>query len=446
MAEERMDEINRLNVEISKLKSSITIDETEIEQLRIEIGKLKAEKFSLLKDKEIIFSENAGLKAAISKLESEKAEIQKRIQSLEAEIGRPKLLPEQLTTSLRDAISKMEEGLKTEGRVDYTVGRFDTDIKASLSVDSENRVFIKLPYIGETITPESLSVIKLSLKAVPKPRAPLIKVPLLIGMSKDSAVQTIQDIGLKASLQERQSKTPPGVVIEQKPEAYTEVATETIIALIVAIPEKVKAPNLINMDKDVAIKIIKEFDLEVGKVEGKLSKVAPDTVIGQAPLPDTEVERGSSVDLVVSVQGIKVPDLKGMKESEARACLEKIKLTIGTIFYRKTLFVGDIVLSQSPEPESEVLPGSAINLTIAQKLSFQELKEVIKSHPEAKKLGVVLDLIFAGLEKLGIDRAEGLRDLLEIPDDELIKKLRLRTKAEVKGFKTVIKRVFEELG
>lgn len=314
MAEERKDEVNRLNLELNRLKTILSADETELEELRKEVGILRAEKFTLLNDKEILTNENTKLKTNISQLQGEKTELQKCIESLEAEIERPKLLPEQLTASLRDAILKMEEGLKTaEGRVDYTVARFDADIKVALSVGDENKIFIKLPHIGEAVTSENLSVIKLSLKSIPKPRIPLIKVPLLIGMSKDSAVKVIQDIGLKPELLERQSKTPPGTVIDQKPEAYTEVMSETVITLVVAIPEKVKVPNLINMDKEIAIKIIKELDLEVGKIEGKPSKAAPNTVIGQNPLPDTEVERGSYVELIISAQGVKVPDLKGMK-------------------------------------------------------------------------------------------------------------------------------------
>lgn len=443
MAEEN--EINRLNFEINKLKFLIKSSETEIEQLRMEVGKLKAENFSLLKEKEILLTENTSLKATISKLESEKAELQKRVQFLEAQIERPKLSPEQLVISLSDAISRMEEGLKTEGRVDYTVARFDADIKASLSVDNENRVIIKLPYIGETVAPESLSIIKLSIKAVPKPRISLIRVPLLIGLSKELAIKTVQDMGLKTKIEERQSNTPVGTVIAQDPEPYTEVMPETIITLVVAVPEKVKVPNLINMDKEIAIKILNEFDLEVGKIEGKLSMVTPNTVIGQNPLPDTEVERGSVVDLVVSIQGVKVPELKGMKESEAKEMIMKTNLTSGVISYKKTLFKDDIVISQTPEPENVVLPGSSINLIIAKKLSFQEIREAIKSHPRAQRYVTLLNDIFIALERLGINKSEELTELLQLPNDELMKKLGLKTKTDVTIFKKLIKLVFEEL-
>ncbi|HRD02781.1 MAG TPA: PASTA domain-containing protein [Candidatus Saccharicenans sp.] len=444
MSEESKKEVIDLNIKIDKLKGLLSANETELEKLRKEVGTLQAEMFVLKKDKELLTNENTQLKTNISGLQNEKAELQKQIQSLEAEAGHPKLLPEQLTASLRDAISKMEDGLKTvSGRTDYTVAKFDADIKVAFSVGDENKIFIKLPYVSEEVTPENLSTIKLSLKSKPKPRVPLIKVPLLIGMSKDSAVQEIQALGLKAKILEKRSKSSSGLVIDQKPEAYTEVPSKTVITLIVAIPEKIKAPNLINMEKETAIKVINELDLLVGKIESKLSKVASNIVIGQNPLPDSEIERGSSIDLVVSVRGVKVPNLKGMKETEAKLTIQKTNLSAGTVTYEKTLSSDRVVIAQSPEPDSEVLPTSRINLTIAESLSLKEIKERISSHPEAKKYASLLNNVFIALEKLGIGNSEDFRELMQIPEGDLMKKLGLKTKTEFTDFKRLLNLVFK---
>lgn len=105
----------------------------------------------------------------------------------------------------------------------------------------------------------------------------------------------------------------------------------------------------------------------------------------------------------------------------------------------------NVVIAQPPEPEREVLQRSAINLTIAKKLNFQEIKDAIKSHAEAKRHTVLLDTAFSALEKLGIDKAEELRKPLQIPDDELMKKLGLKKKTEPAAFKRLAKLVFEEL-
>ncbi len=351
---EEIEEINRINLELTKFKSLNTIKETEIGKLQEEIGTLKTHNFSILKDKEILFEENTKLKAAASQFQSEKTGMQNQIKSLEAEIGRPKLLPEQLTTSLSAAILRMEEGLKTAGgRVNYTVGRFDADIKASLSVGNDNTLFIKMPRIGEMVSPENLSVIKLSLKSIPVPRLPLIKVPLLIGMSKNSAVKVIQDIGLKTELQEKQSKTPPGIVIDQKPEAYTEVTSGTIITLIVAVPEKVIVPNFIGMDKEVAIKIIKQIDLEIGKIEEKLEKAPPNTVLSQNPLAGTEVERGSPVDLIIvkPSEAEEVPNVIGLTKYKAEQTLleQGWKYKFTPISVNENVKLGRVA-KQRPEP------------------------------------------------------------------------------------------------
>jgi len=46
------------------------------------------------------------------------------------------------------------------------------------------------------------------------------------------------------------------------------------------------------MDKGVAIKILKQIDLEIGKIEEKIEKAPPNTVLSQDPSAGTEVERG----------------------------------------------------------------------------------------------------------------------------------------------------------
>jgi regulator of replication initiation timing len=296
--QEILNEKNRiLSQENQNLNSTVS-------QLKAESADLQARIQSLYQDKETLSKENVGLKSNIAQLEKEQAQAQNRIQILEAEVSRPKLRPAELGDSLRNALAKMEEGLKnTGGRVDYTVARFDADIKAGLSVGKENEVFVKLPYLGETISPEGLSVLKLTLKAVPKARIPLVKIPQFIGVSKNAALKIIEDLALKAEVQERSSHMAPGTVIDQKPEAYSEVPLETKVTLIVAVPEKIKVPNLIHLDKDLAVKIIKELDLELGKVETKITEATPNTVLNQSPLPAEEIERGSTIDLIVSVEG-----------------------------------------------------------------------------------------------------------------------------------------------
>lgn len=73
-----------------------------------------------------------------------------------------------------------------------------------------------------------------------------------------------------------------------------------------------------------------------------------------------------------------------MKETEAKLTIQKTNLSAGTVTYEKTLSSDRVVIAQSPEPDSEVLPTSRINLTIAESLSLKEIKERISSHPEAK--------------------------------------------------------------
>jgi beta-lactam-binding protein with PASTA domain len=344
-------------------------------------------------------------------------------------------------------MAKMEEGLKISGgRVDYTLGSLEADIKATLAVGDENTLFVKLPYLGESVPPDSLTVLRLSLKAVPKVRLPLVQVPLLVGLSREGAVKALADLGLKAEGKNQPSPTPPGTVVHQNPEAYSEIPPGSAVILTVSVPEKVKVPDLLNLNKDMALRILAETGLEPGKVEVKFSSAAADSVLSQNPKAGVEVERGSAVDLVISTPGIRVPDLKGKSEEEARKTLEESKLAAGKVEYRNSIFEDARVLSQSPEPEKTVLPGTRVNLVISRKMDFSEFQEFVKKHRFAARSTLLLNKVFAALKEKNIQDAESLRDLMEGADEGLQDLFRLKTKAEAASVKKVFQRIFEEVG
>jgi len=266
----------------------------ELEELRKQIGVLRAQNFSLEKDKALVG-------AQVDHLREENAKMQGRIASLERTLKRPKLSPEDLTGSLRNALEKMQEGLVLPGGgVGYSVGQFDLEIKAHLSVNGNHNLLVELPYLGEAVAAENLSLIKLSLRATPKGLESLILVPQLIGIGREEATKKLGDLGLKAGIQERPSPSAVGLVIDQKPEAYTEVPPDSTVVLVVAIPEKLRVPDLLNMDKDVALKVLTNSGFAIGRIDAVPAEAKPNTVVGQTPVPNTEAERGSKVDLTIS--------------------------------------------------------------------------------------------------------------------------------------------------
>jgi beta-lactam-binding protein with PASTA domain len=130
-----------------------------------------------------------------------------------------------------------------------------------------------------------------------------------------------------------------------------------------------EVPDVIGMTEPNAIIAITAVDnLTVGSITDQYSDtVARDAVISQSPAPNTPVLIGSSVDLVVSLGQPEVPDVIGMTEPNAIIAITAVdNLTVGSITdqYSDTV-ARDVVISQSPAPNTPVLIGSSVDLVVS---------------------------------------------------------------------------------
>lgn len=435
---EEKGKIIELQTTIDELQGRMALTSKENAKLKEEIARLKTENFTLSKAKELLTKENEDLKKQVVNLEKDKEVLQKQIQ-------RPKMSAEDLMVSLKDAIVGMEAGLKSEkARVDYSVGKFDVDLKTNVFLDKERKLFIQMPFLGETLPSENLSVFKLSINAVPKPKVPLITVPNVIGRMKDSAVEAINMVGLKASLTEKPSPSPKDMVIAQDPEAYSEVPPETNVVLVIAKPQTVKIPNLIGMEKDVAIKTLGSSELIPGKVEEKVSDAEPGIVISQNPQPASVAKIGSVVDMVISTRGIKVPNLIGKTEKEARALIKHSNLSVGTVSYSASLF-HEITLVQTPGSGVSVPPQTPVDIKVGRKISLNDMKQLISSFPETRKFGITAKVVFLAIDNFEISTRKRLDEFIELPDKTIQDRLKLKNLKMAKGLKEVLKKTVKEL-
>ena len=155
-----------------------------------------------------------------------------------------------------------------------------------------------------------------------------VPVPRVIGFSEQQATSTLVNAGFEVADPIREVTDDPtevGKVIAQDPEPL-ELAPEgsTVTITIGKSPRQVLVPNVVGEQQDEAEAIIREAGLEVGDVTPLADPAEPGTVISQNPLPDTEVARGSPVDLVVSSgpEFATVPDVVcdslGKAESDLR--------------------------------------------------------------------------------------------------------------------------------
>jgi len=245
----------------------------------------------------------ATLRAQIKDLEERNTKLQRTVEKLQ--IMRPKIAPELLLTSFKTALDKLHESLRPrEGMVEYSVSRFDVQLKTNVTLDERGNITLQLPRLDEVLPSENLSVINLSLKTVPKPYVPavdLVEVPNIVGMSKDSASDALSDRDLKLGrVVERPSISPVGTVISQEPPAYSRAPKNTAVNIVIAKMERAKVPDLLGKALEEGKKILVSSGLGLGRLTEKASREPKGTVLNQNPKAGSYADSGSVVDLVVS--------------------------------------------------------------------------------------------------------------------------------------------------
>jgi beta-lactam-binding protein with PASTA domain/predicted Ser/Thr protein kinase len=183
------------------------------------------------------------------------------------------------------------EALEAAG-FQVSVERLNSEsVESGLVINSE-------PGGGNTATKGSTVVLFVS-------RGPkLTKVPVLVGAQREVAVQRLRSRGLEAGISEEESSSPKGQVIQQSPDAGTEVEPGSAVAIVVSSgeeeEEQAEVPNVIGRERREAVEAIRAAGLqpsveeEETAVQGKIGRVTD-----QFPPPGTEAEPGSTVTITV---------------------------------------------------------------------------------------------------------------------------------------------------
>lgn len=335
--------------------------EEEISELQKHIGRLEAERTKLQAERGVLTSTR-------NQLIKENATLKERIAALEAK--RTKYSPTQLASSFKDAIERMQEGLKTpeETRVNYALSEFTIDLKANVGLGEDHKVLIQTPELSEEVPPQNLSTIHFTLKTIPKvmEERRVVTVPNLIGKTKEAAIKAIEEAGLKLeSVTERVSPTPVGIVIGQDPEPYGKASPRFPVTLIVSKEKGVEVPTLVGLDQKDAEKLLKDSGLKLGKVTEQPVKAKPDVVLGQSIKRGTKVKGGSTVDLMVSkLVVVKVPNVIDKDRRTAVKEITDAGLKVSTSRRIEPTAKRDKVIEQDPPPNTEVPIGTTIKIVL----------------------------------------------------------------------------------
>ncbi|WP_372639098.1 PASTA domain-containing protein [Fodinibius sp.] len=209
-----------------------------------------------------------------------------------------------------------------------------------------------------------------------------VTVPKVSELSLADAEDKLTDRGLRFEVAERRSNEayPADYVIDQTPDAANIVKPNRKIYLTVNTEANptVTVPDVVDLSLRNARIQLSNTGLRVGTVSFESSRFK-DAVLRQSIPPQTVVPQGESIDLSVSdglgEKLVTVPDIKGLRLSEAQQELQKVGLRVEEIEYEPTKEAApNIILDYSPQ-DDQLIQGETLKLIVSERFGDQEESE-----------------------------------------------------------------------
>ncbi len=223
--------------------------------------------------------------------------------------------------------------------------------------------------------------------------APLVAVPSILGYTGADAQRELATVKLRVRLIGRFGNEPKDAVVAVSPAPGQQLREGSLVTLTVSkglAPADV--PSVVSMSVDDARAALKKLGLTLNIVDKQVSDTIPeDTIMSQAQAPNSLVDRGSAIDVMVSLgpSSANVPDVGGKVPADAVAALDAAGFTPVITYNVDPTNAGGTVTAQQPSPGSSVKRGSKITIFIG----------VPGTVPDVA--GMTLDVAKATLEKNG---------------------------------------------
>lgn len=197
-----------------------------------------------------------------------------------------------------------------------------------------------------------------------------VEVPGIIGMSLEKAEQMLTDSKLHWQLKPLESDDEPNIVTDQEPKEGEFVDEGSRVTIYYNQNDAgVTVPDVANRSEADARKLIEEAGLKVGsRTEEYNSTIDKGNVISTDPVVGSSVEKGTTVNLVVSkgAEGdlVVVPNLVDKKESVAleRLSVAGLKPKVTYIYSDQTK--GKVV-SQTQKSGQQVERGTVVEFSVS---------------------------------------------------------------------------------
>jgi serine/threonine-protein kinase len=212
-------------------------------------------------------------------------------------------------------------------------------------------------------------------------------------MNIESARKILDERGLVLDnniIEKYDNITPEGYVISQIPLANSVIKEGRHISVTVSKgEEEMIVPNLIRVSLRQAQLLLESSNLVLGTVERRfydvdssavdttapnadslLAPILEDYIISQNPLPETKVQRGSAVNISISLGSFpkahKMPNLVGRPYGDIWPWINVYKLKVASVSneYAENI-VPNTVLKQKPPAGSDITDGEEIHLILS---------------------------------------------------------------------------------
>lgn len=236
------------------------------------------------------------------------------------------------------------------------------------------------------------------------------EVPALVGLSQSEARAEALDLGFEVRVTEVfADDTMPGEVLSQSPPEGDLLREGETVGLVVSLgPEPVPVPEVVGLMLDEARRALEAAELAVGEVERVFDEEAPEGEVllaaagGNPIVPaETEVPRGSGVDLIVS-EGPRprtIPDVAGRSFDDAQAALDDVDLVANQTEAFSDDVAAGLVIGTSPAVGAEVPKGSTVDVIVSKGPEIIDVPDVAgRTTSDAARV-----LTEAGLEVQGVE-------------------------------------------
>ena len=200
------------------------------------------------------------------------------------------------------------------------------------------------------------------------PTVTQVQVPNLDGLTIEQATSTLDQYQLRLGAQTPEtSDRPIDTIIAQQPAAGELIEEGQSVNVTVSSGlEQVTVPQLIALTSVEAARIaLEDAGLTLGSIKERNSQQPPGYVLAQDPEEGTQVDAGTSVDVTVSSGLVKIPNLVGLSEAQARSDLAQQGFDAQVVEIEDGSVSEGTVLAQSPKA-GELLPrGSVVTITVA---------------------------------------------------------------------------------